>query len=219
MKKSLSKFSDLDVSRYLSDRFFSSKNSSDSQPSFFENYFYKKRIIASPSSVTVSLLAFVKVSPGSWTAVWNRSHHIWLCSWNSSNRPTLTRVCACVCVFLRSPRSSRVPLLFLRNLSLSLFLFSINSQIDCMEIIRRTRYRRLQGFFLQVEGKLGPLTPRERDYATWMQCDREKQHRVWNCDKSLQILVGSHIYGNSGKETFPRCCSSLSVFPLPNFER
>lgn len=81
---------------------------------------------------------------------------------------------ACVCMRVRVPSiaaflasSSAFPS---QSFPLSLFLFSINSQIDCMEIIRRTRYRRLQGFFLQVEGKLGPLTPRERE-ITQRECN------------------------------------------------
>lgn len=85
---------------------------------------------------------------------------------------------ACVCMRVRVPSiaaflasSSAFPSQsFPLSLSFSFFSFSINSQIDCMEIIRRTRYRRLQGFFLQVEGKLGPLTPRERE-ITQRECN------------------------------------------------
>lgn len=90
-------------------------------------------------------------------------------------------VCVCVYVYVRVPSiaaflasSSAFP-----SQSLSLSLFSINSQIDCMEIIHRTRYRRLQGFFLQVETEQGrPVRllerEKERDYATRMQRGREK---------------------------------------------
>lgn len=154
----------------------------------------KKRIIASSLPLLpdgISLLAFVKVSPGSWTTVWNRdrSHHIWLCSWNSSNRPTLTMACVCACFFDR--RVPREFLCFSFTIFLSFFL-SINSQIDWMEIIHRTRYRRLQGFFLQVETGHGrdPLREREkRREITQCECNERNLHEV--ASKLRQILLGN----------------------------
>lgn len=135
------------------------KNSSDNLPFSRATFAKKDRIVSSPWRY----LAFVKVSPGSRTSVWNRdrSHHIWLCSWNSSNRPTFTARVPSIAAFLAS--SSAFP----SAISLSLSLFSINSQIGGMEIIDRTRYRRLQGFFLLEE--TGRPVNSSRDYATWMQ--------------------------------------------------
>ena len=117
---------------------------------------------------------------------------------------------ACVCMRVRVPSiaaflasSSAFPSQSF-PLSLSLFLFSINSQIDCMEIIRRTRYRRLQGFFLQVEGKLGPLTPRERE-ITQRECNVAERSTIeiaTNPCKSLLVhlwqsfqLEKKHFFG------------------------
>ena len=97
------------------------------------------------------------------------------------------RVCACF--FDR-----RVPREFL-CLSFTIFLsffLSINSQIDWMEIIHRTRYRRLQGFFLQVETGHGrdPLREREkRREITQCECNERNLHEV--ASKLRQILLGN----------------------------
>lgn len=60
-----------------------------------------------------------------------------------------------------------------------------------MEIIDRTRYRRLQGFFLQVEtGRPVTLLERLRNVnATWRNLHEIALTSVWNCD-TLPILLG-----------------------------
>lgn len=102
-------------------------------------------------------------------------------------------VCVCACFFDR--RVPREFLCFSFTIFLSFFL-SINSQIDWMEIIHRTRYRRLQGFFLQVETGHGrdPLREREkRREITQCECNERNLHEVASKFRSKlrQILFGN----------------------------